>query len=130
MERTRLVVQWRELRNLSTRELFQMLKPFTESVIEVIRSIPPGKVMTYGQIAAVAGSPRGARQVVRILHSLSEKHGLPWHRVINAQGEIALTDGEARYSQAFLLREEGVEVDVRGRIDLERYRHEPGTDGS
>jgi len=106
------------------------MQPFTKQVVETIQAIPAGRVMTYGQIAAVAGSPRGARQVVRILHSLSEKHGLPWHRVINAQGEIALTDGEARYSQAFLLREEGVEVDVRGRIDLERYRHEPGTDRS
>ena len=52
--------------------------------------------MTYGQVAAAAGSPRGARQVVRVLHSMSEKYGLPWHRIINVQGEISLTDGDQR----------------------------------
>ena len=62
-----------------------MMNPFTERVINIIKSIPIGKVMSYGQIAKVAGSPRGARQVVRILHSMSEKHKLPWHRVINAK---------------------------------------------
>lgn len=103
-----------------------MLNPYTQRVIEIIRDIPAGRVMTYGQIAACAGSPRGARQVVRILHSLSAKHGLPWHRVVNAKGEIALQDGEARYMQSHYLSEEGVETDDRGRLDLERYRFEPG----
>ena len=46
--------------------------------------------MTYGQIATLAGSPRGARQVVRVLHTLSEKYKLPWHRVINSKGEISI----------------------------------------
>ncbi len=78
--------------------------------------------MTYGQIAAEAGSPRAARQVVRILHAMSKKHSLPWHRVVNTRGEIALQDEEARYMQAHYLREEGVEVDEQGRMDLERYQ--------
>lgn len=81
--------------------------------------------MTYGQIAAEAGSPRGARQVVRILHSMSDKYELPWHRVVNARGEIALIDAEARFMQQHYLEEEGVVFDIHGRIDLERARYVP-----
>lgn len=98
------------------------MKPFTQKVILIIQSIPKGSVMTYGQVAEQAGSRRGARQVVRILHSLSGIHKLPWHRVINAKGEIAITDEEARYSQIRFLEEEGIEVSAGGRIDLEKYR--------
>ena len=101
------------------------MQPFTLRVIEIIRSIPAGRVMTYGQIAAEAGSPRGARQVVRILHSLSSAHGLPWHRVVNAKGEIAHPEGDGRFVQLHDLEREGVEFGLGGRIDLERYRHEP-----
>ncbi|AZN39335.1 MGMT family protein [Paenibacillus albus] len=101
------------------------LQPFTERVIAVIRSIPAGSVMTYGQIAEQAGSPRAARQVVRILHSLSEKHNLPWHRVINAKGEIAIANDEGRFMQRYLLEEEGVYVNPAGFVDLEQYRYEP-----
>jgi methylated-DNA-protein-cysteine methyltransferase-like protein len=93
------------------------MTPFTDQVISIIRSIPEGKVMTYGQIADLAGSPRGARQVVRILHSMSRKHRLPWHRVVNAKGEIAIPEGEASEKQAFLLQAEGVEVRGDERID-------------
>ncbi|HEX5563862.1 MAG TPA: MGMT family protein, partial [Sporosarcina sp.] len=63
--------------------------PFTERVVQIIRDIPAGKVMTYGQVAAAAGNPRGARQVVRVLHSMSAKYDLPWHRIVNAQGGIS-----------------------------------------
>lgn len=73
------------------------MQPFTKAVIEQIQSIPPGKVMTYGGVAAAAGSPRAARQVVRILHSMSAKYDLPWHRVVNAKGEIALRDDESHF---------------------------------
>jgi methylated-DNA-protein-cysteine methyltransferase related protein len=67
---------------------------FTERAVEIIKNIPEGKVMTYGQIAKLAGSSRGARQVVRILHSMSRKFNLPWHRVINSKGEIGFKDEE------------------------------------
>jgi methylated-DNA-protein-cysteine methyltransferase-like protein len=99
------------------------MKPFTLEVIKIIKSIPEGYVMTYGQIAQQAGSPRGARQVVRVLHSLSKSYDLPWHRVINAKGEIALTNEEARYMQKLTLELEGVLVDDKGQIDLEKYRY-------
>lgn len=53
------------------------MTPFTERVIHIIQSIPEGKVMTYGGVARAAGSPRGARQVVRILHSMSKNISCP-----------------------------------------------------
>lgn len=98
------------------------LQDFTKKTIEIILHIPPGRVMTYGQIAALAGSPRGARQVVRILHSMSGKYNLPWHRVVNAKGEVALQDEEGVYTQKLLLEREGIAFDQNGRIDLEEYR--------
>ncbi|WP_010277654.1 MGMT family protein [Paenibacillus senegalensis] len=102
------------------------MTPFTERVIALIRAIPSGRVMTYGQLAACAGSPRGARQVVRILHSMSRKYGLPWHRVINARGEIAIQDDSGRFFQRELLEAEGVEFTADGRIDLKQCGYDPG----
>lgn len=102
-----------------------MLQPYTQRVVDIIKQIPEGKVMTYGQIAGLAGSSRGARQVVRILHSLSGIHRLPWHRVVNAKGEIAIQDDESRMIQQHLLDAEGVDVGIDGRIDLEQFRYEP-----
>jgi methylated-DNA-protein-cysteine methyltransferase-like protein len=98
-----------------------MMQPFTENAIRIIKHIPEGKVMTYGQIARLAGSPRGARQVVRILHSLSLKYNLPWHRVINSKGEISFKSDE----QLFLLKSEGIEVSREGFINLEKYLYQP-----
>lgn len=96
---------------------------FTERVIFIIQSIPSGKVMTYGQIAALAGNPHGARQVVRVLHSMSRKHQLPWHRVINAKGEIPLAD--KLFSQKDRLSSEGILFTKSGKIELSLYRYEP-----
>lgn len=98
------------------------MTPFTAKVIDIIRSIPEGRVMTYGQIAHVAGSPRGARQVVRILHSMSGKYNLPWHRVVNAKGEIAIQDYESNQLQKAFLESEGVELYRDNLIDLETYQ--------
>jgi len=101
------------------------MQSFTERVIAIIRDIPPGTVMTYGQIAACAGSPRGARQVVRILHAMTQKYKLPWHRVINGQGLISIRDDELREIQWHSLMSEGVELTPDGKANLERYRHNP-----
>lgn len=98
---------------------------FTDKVIEVIRNIPKGRVMTYGSIAAAVGSPRGARQVVRILHSCAEKEGLPWHRVVNRDGGISLRPGYGYELQMSLLEGEGVEFGAENRIDLHRYLWSP-----
>ncbi|TYO71116.1 MGMT family protein [Rossellomorea marisflavi] len=99
------------------------MKPFTERAVSIIKSIPHGRVMTYGQVAAHAGSPRGARQVVRILHSMSAKHGLPWHRVLNAKGEISLGGKEGQH-QKDALYQEGI-LFQNGIVNLEYYRFEP-----
>lgn len=98
---------------------------FTEKVIDVLQAVPSGKVVTYGQVAALAGNPKGARQVGRILHTLSAKHDLPWQRVVNARGEIVTFKADR---QRKLLEAEGVVVDESGRIDLEEFRWEADAD--
>ena len=60
-------------------------------IVEIIKNIPPGKVLTYGEIAKRSGNPRGARTVSRLLHSVTEQYQLPWHRVVNSKGKISLT---------------------------------------
>ena len=90
-------------------------------IIQAIKSIPRGKVSCYRDIALKAGLPNGARQTVRVLHSLSEKFDLPWYRVIRSDGSIALT-GEGRELQISLLRAEGVDVSPQGRVDMGRFR--------
>jgi methylated-DNA-protein-cysteine methyltransferase-like protein len=99
--------------------------PFTSEVKKAIRSIPRGRVATYGQIAALAGREHGARGVAWILHSSSEKAGLPWHRVIGEPGRISLPPGRGFAEQKRRLVAEGVAVGPGGRIDLKRYRWEP-----
>lgn len=94
---------------------------FTESIIEIIKSIPAGSVMTYGQIADLAGNPRAARQVVRVLHSISDKYDLPWHRVVNSKGQIAIPDHQGYVMQKTMLLDEGIVFDENDRIDLEKY---------
>ncbi|WP_409288233.1 MGMT family protein [Peribacillus sp. SCS-37] len=98
------------------------MNPFTRKALKILSSIPEGRVMTYGQAAALSGSPRGARQIVRILHSMSDKHNLPWHRVINARGMIAIQDRETAILQRELLLSEGIPVSSEGFIDLAVYR--------
>ncbi|MDR6551182.1 methylated-DNA-protein-cysteine methyltransferase-like protein [Paenibacillus qinlingensis] len=78
--------------------------------------------MTYGQVARQAGSARAARQVVRILHAMSKKHRLPWHRVLNVRGEIAIQDDEGAQLQRFLLESEGVHVTDELTVSLEKYQ--------
>ena len=100
------------------------MNEFTSTVVEIIGSIPEGKVATYGQVAKLAGSPRGARQVVRILHTQTSKHGLPWHRMINSKGLIAIKDEYGADEQKSLLLSEGVEVEGN-KINLKLYLWNP-----
>lgn len=94
---------------------------FTDRVIEFIRTIPAGRVATYGQIAGLAGNRRAARQVARILHACSQSQGLPWHRVVNREGRVALRTGCGYEEQMRLLRDEGVRFDETGAIDLATF---------
>jgi len=99
--------------------------PYTMRVIDLIKGIPKGYVMTYGQIAKLAGNSRGARQVVRILHTQSKAYELPWHRVVNAKGQISIMDEEMNFLQKLYLQEEGIVWDEQDRIQLESYRYIP-----
>lgn len=101
------------------------MESFTERVIKIIWQIPSGKVMTYGQIAKLAGCPRGARQVVRILHAMSKKHKLPWHRVLNVRGEIGLKNEDLFSIQKLSLESEGIKFTGQKSINLEIYQHHP-----
>lgn len=95
-------------------------------IYAVIEQIPPGRVATYGQIAALAGLAGHARQVGYALHASPENLDLPWHRVINAKGEVSARAEPGREGyQRHLLEEEGIVFDPDGRLDLERYRWEP-----
>jgi len=98
---------------------------FSDAVVEVILSIPAGRVATYGQVAALAGDPRAARQVVRALHALSGARRLPWQRVINAKGRIALSRGPGYDLQKKLLKAEGVKFGPDDTVDLARFRWQP-----
>lgn len=93
-------------------------------IIECIRSIPPGRVASYGAVAEMSGSPAGAagaRQVARILHSMSRKYHLPWWRIVKKDGSIALGDAEGQDLQRQLLESEGVEFAIRGKIDMGKF---------
>jgi methylated-DNA-protein-cysteine methyltransferase-like protein len=93
----------------------------TQRIVAAILAVPQGSVSSYRDIALKAGLPNGARQVARVLHSMSGKYKLPWQRVIKADGRIALESGGGRELQIALLRSEGVEVSDTGTVDLARY---------
>jgi methylated-DNA-protein-cysteine methyltransferase-like protein len=95
-----------------------------ELIYAVIRRIPPGRVATYGQVAALAGFPGHARQVGYALYALREHSNVPWHRVVNARGGLSLGKviPEGDVEQRIRLEIEGVEFDAEGRIALGRFQ--------
>lgn len=102
-----------------------MTKTFHQRVIELLKRVPKGRVATYGQIATLAGNPRGARQVVRTLNVASEKEGLPWHRIINREGRISLKPKQGYELQRSLLEADGVLFDPLDTISLAKYQWKP-----
>lgn len=96
-----------------------MPKSFYQRVVDIIKSIPEGRVATYGHIARHAGNPRAARQVAYILHASSEKENLPWHRVVNSKGGISLKPRHGYELQKQMLEDEGIVFDDEDRINLE-----------
>ncbi|MBM9465786.1 MGMT family protein [Nakamurella sp. YIM 132084] len=91
-------------------------------MLEVVRAVPAGTVVTYGDIAARAGSP-SARLAGWVLSNLADE-SVPWHRVVRADGRMA---AHLAVEQRTLLAAEGV-LSVDGRVDLRRFRHRPGRD--
>ena len=93
-----------------------------EAIRKAVRRIPAGRVATYGQIATIAGYDGHARQVGYALHDLPAGSDVPWHRVVNARGEISpRSAGDSHELQRMLLESEGIEL-AGNRIDLERFR--------
>jgi methylated-DNA-protein-cysteine methyltransferase-like protein len=91
-------------------------------IYSAVRRIPRGRVSTYGTIATLAGLDGHARQVGYALHDLPANSSVPWHRVINAKGEIsARSGGDSHELQRMLLEAEGIEFDLAGRVELARF---------
>lgn len=97
----------------------------TEIIWQVVAAIPQGAVASYGQVAALAGYPGGARQVGAALKHLPADTALPWHRVVNAQGRLAFAaDSPDGWRQRARLEAEGI-VFVQQRIALRIYGWRP-----
>jgi methylated-DNA-protein-cysteine methyltransferase-like protein len=92
---------------------------------ETVAAIPLGKVASYGQVAELAGWPRRARYVARVLGQTPAGTQLPWYRVVRADGRIAFAKDSPGYKkQRGRLQAEGVTV-LAGRINMRRYRWQP-----
>ena len=87
-----------------------------EKIKLVLKSIAFGEVMAYGEVALRAGFPRGARTVVWVLKTCSQKDGLPWHRVVRKDRRIAIKDPEGHFLQRKLLENEGWTVAEDGTL--------------
>lgn len=100
---------------------------FYDKVIQTVKKIPRGKVATYGQIAALCGSPRAARQVGWALHHIeaADINQIPWHRVVNREGRISTTCLEhPAAEQALLLKKEKISIQLKNDsyfVDLKKY---------
>jgi len=94
-----------------------------ERIYDAVRRIPRGRVATYGSVARAAGLPGHARQVGYALAALEEETTVPWHRVVNARGEISprSSDRTAEQLQRTLLEAEGICFGAHGRIELRRF---------
>ena len=99
---------------------------FRSAVLAVVARIPEGRLASYGQVALLAGFPQRPRQVGMVLSGLPENTPLPWHRVVNQRGYVP---SRGRWwgamEQIGRLRDEGIEVDDQGNLDLEARRWRP-----
>lgn len=95
---------------------------FRLRVLRVVRLIPRGKVATYGQVATLAGQAGAARACGTIMRNSGDEPGLPWHRVINAQGRVSPgNDVHRPHLQRHLLEAEGVAFSRAGIVALSRF---------
>ena len=104
-----------------------LLIDFDEKVIIVVKRIPRRRLATYGQIADLIGAWGCARQVGWALRRLSLPSDVPWHRVVNAKGQISMSPSRegSDWMQRELLIEEGIPVDQEGRLPLKRFLWRP-----
>lgn len=103
-------------------------REWARQVWKVVRDIPAGHVLTYGDVARLSGMPHAARRVSQAMSWAPRSMKLPWHRVINAQGRIAIPeDSPWHHEQKSLLQEEGV-VFLNGKVDLDRFGYRGAVD--
>jgi len=101
---------------------------WVKSVWQVVQGIPRGHVLTYGEVARLAGMSRAARRVSLAMRRAPREMELPWHRVVNSQGKISFPADSAGFrEQKELLEEEGV-LFLKGRIDLDRFGYQGALD--
>jgi methylated-DNA-protein-cysteine methyltransferase-like protein len=99
---------------------------YRERVYLIVRRIPRGRVMTYGQIAEILGEGYTARTVGYVMHG-ADSENVPWQRVINAQGKCSTAKMTLPMNlQQSILESEGVNFDAQGRCDVESLRWSPG----
>lgn len=100
---------------------------FQTAVLRVVRLIPPGRVASYGQVAAYIGTPRAARQVGWVMRSLEGTPDFPWWRVLNNAGVITIKGNQFNSAQLQkeLLEAEGIDVTDKFELDMARYRFRP-----
>jgi methylated-DNA-protein-cysteine methyltransferase-like protein len=100
-------------------------KTYRERVYEIVRQIPAGKVMTYGQLALILGEGYTARTVGYVMHG-ADSESVPWQRVINSQGRSSMGKLTIPVNlQQELLEAEGVEFDTSGKCDLGEFQWFP-----
>lgn len=101
---------------------------WVKTVWQVVQGIPRGHVLTYGEVARLAGMSRAARRVAQAMRRAPRGMKLPWHRVVNAQGKISFPGDSSGYrEQKDRLEAEGV-VFIKGKIDLARYGYKGALD--
>ncbi|MBN2303170.1 MAG: MGMT family protein [Anaerolineae bacterium] len=103
---------------------------FNQLVYGLVRNIPSGKVLSYGRVAYLLDVPNGARAVGWALSALKDSEtgisGVPWHRVVNAQGRVSIKGSpDAAMEQRIRLEAEGIEFDKYDTLDMTRYLWEP-----
>lgn len=105
-----------------------MISAFKEKVLEVVKNIPSGKVVSYGQVALYVGIPRAAREVGWVLNGIhNEDSKIPWWRVVNNTGRISIKGSAfSAQNQKELLKKEGVSINPDLTFDISKYRFQPG----
>jgi len=101
---------------------------WVKSVWQVVQGIPRGHVLTYGEVARLAGMRGAARRVAQAMRRAPKGMTLPWHRVVNAQGRISIPEDSSGYlEQKNRLEEEGV-VFIKGKINLDQFGYRGALD--
>lgn len=100
-------------------------RTFFRAVVEIVRAIPRGRILTYGQVAVLAGAPRASRIVGGVLYRLGPEERVPWQRVVNREGGLSTYKIGFGEKQRKLLEKEGVAFTARGCVDRKKHQWFP-----